>query len=62
MKMLENQAGDKSIPALRVVFGDEVEESRIARKSDPQQPLDSEAEEYWAGRFPAARHSTRIAA
>ncbi len=65
MKKLENQSGNKSTPALRVVCDDEAGESRTAKKLDRQWPpfrLNSKAEEYWAGRFPAARLSTRVAA
>ncbi|MBN1394887.1 MAG: hypothetical protein JW959_07680 [Pirellulales bacterium] len=65
MKSFKKHCENRATLALRVVYGDESGEPKIERAVDSRRPplrLNSEAEQYWAGRFPAARHSTRVAA
>lgn len=67
MKLYDQYAGAeiKPLAPFRVVYGDQWEKAKKTLGPEQIQPslhLNAEAEEFWAGRFPAARLSTRIAA
>lgn len=65
MNVFDKQSGDKQAPVLKIFYGDEKRVpdaiDGVGRQRSPL-CLNHEAESFWAGRFPAARLSSRIAA
>ena len=73
MSTTRKRKAEKLAASLRVYRGDELDDLENATGLDPDSGPDgdpdpahdrekAEAEEFWAGRKPAARHSARVAA